>query len=65
MIAAIPEDKPLTKPEDDPIDATDGDPLVQVPPADASVSVSLKPWQIGDAPPIIAGNGLTVKGDVI
>ena len=49
----------------DPIDATAGVPLLQTPPAVASVNVAQVKLQIADGPVMAAGSALMVSGVVI
>jgi hypothetical protein len=60
VISVVPGLTPVTNPVDEPMVATAVVPLIQVPPADASVNVIVAPTHTVVGPPIAAGSGLTV-----
>jgi len=60
VIVEVPAVAPLVTPEDAPMVATAGDPLLHVPPKDASLSVVTPPGQRVSVPVIDAGSGFTV-----
>lgn len=60
MIVVVPGVRPAKIPVVAPIEPIAGAELLQVPPVVASVSNVVVPVQTANAPPIAAGNGLTV-----
>ena len=65
VMVAVPAAAPVTTPLDEPMVATPVLPLVQVPPADGSVSVTVAPWQTNANPAIGAGAPITVTVTVL
>ena len=61
MLAADPPGPtPVAIPDAEPIEIAPGTLLVQVPPGDISVNVTVARWQTCDGPEMAAGNGFTV-----
>jgi hypothetical protein len=61
----VPVVMPDNAPVADPMVATEIALLIQVPPADGSVSVIVAPAHNADGPAIVPGNGLTVMVAVL
>ena len=64
VTVALPDIIPVKRPEVATTVAVANGAILHVPPAEASVSVISEPAHTNDGPPIAAGKGLTVTGNI-